>query len=184
MDNLQKEKLYSQIQDEYGMVTYSYTTHLKMAKQLKKDNKRWKCAQILLSAISTSAFIGIFFSNEKWISIVGTLISTALVVINSYLKELDHSGDSKNHLQTSKELWMIKNEYLSLLTDFDMLSMEDIRKIRDDLLQKTGNIYKNELDTDEKAYNEAQKALKDDEEQFFTQEELNKMLPKHLRKDD
>ena len=79
---------------------------------------------------------------------------------------------------------MIKNEYLSLLTDFDMLSMEDIRKIRDDLLQKTSNIYKNELDTDEKAYNEAQKALKDDEEQFFTQEELNKMLPKHLRKDD
>lgn len=184
MDDFEKEKLYSQIQEEYGRVMYSYTTHLKMVKQLVKKNEHWKWAQIILSACSTSAFISIFLSDERWISIVGALISTLLLIINSYLKDIDHSGDSKSHLQTSKELWLIRSRYISLLTDFNSLSAEEIRNMRDDLLIKTHRIYQDELDTNEKAYNAAQKALKQDDEQFFTQDELNKMLPKSLRKGD
>ncbi len=42
MDNFEKEKLYSQIQKEYGGVMYSYTTHLKLAKQLVKKIEHWK----------------------------------------------------------------------------------------------------------------------------------------------
>ena len=38
--------------------------------------------------------------------------------------------------------------------------------------------------TDGKSYAAAQAALKTNEEQFFTQEELNKMLPAHLRKNE
>lgn len=36
--------------------------------------------------------------------------------------------------------------------------------------------------TNSKSYTEAQKALKNEEEQFFTNEELNQMSPSHLRK--
>ncbi len=36
--------------------------------------------------------------------------------------------------------------------------------------------------TSAEAYALAQKALKEDEEQFFSQEELNRMLPEKLRK--
>lgn len=184
MDKIQKEKLYGQIQDEYGKVIYTYTTHLKMAKQLRQKNEKWKWAQIILSAFSTTAFIGIFFSNEKWISIVGTLLSAALFIINSYLKELDHSGDSKSHINTSNELWIVRVMYGSLLTDFDSLSVEEIRQARDDLLLKTSRIYQRALDTNEKAYKKAKKALQKDDEQFFTQEELNKIVSRDLRKGD
>ncbi|ENZ6560176.1 MULTISPECIES: hypothetical protein [Enterococcus] len=38
------------------------------------------------------------------------------------------------------------------------------------------------LKTNSKSYESAQKALKSEEEQFFTEEELDKMLPEHLRK--
>ena len=43
------------------------------------------------------------------------------------------------------------------------------------------DIYKAAPRTNAKAYAAAQKALKEAEELFFTDEELNKMLPKQLR---
>lgn len=68
------------------------------------------------------------------------------------------------------------------MTDFDILSTEDIISTRDTLLQETYEIYKKTPKTNSKSYTEAQEALKNDEEQFFTNEELNQMLPSHLRK--
>ena len=53
---------------------------------------------------------------------------------------------------------------------------------RDKLMSRTAKVYENAPQTDEKAYADAQDALKNKEEQFFTQEELNVMLPAHLRK--
>lgn len=49
-------------------------------------------------------------------------------------------------------------------------------------MNKTHEAYKNAPKTNSKSYESAQKALKSEEEQFFTEEELDKMLPEHLRK--
>lgn len=86
------------------------------------------------------------------------------------------------HIKTMNALWLIREHYVSLLTDFGALSEEDIRQKRDLLLEKTAEIYNVAPLTDEKSYEEAQRALKEQEEQFFTQEELNRILPQHLRR--
>lgn len=88
----------------------------------------------------------------------------------------------KQHILAADELWLIREKYVSLMTDFDILSTEDIISTRDTLLQETYDIYKKTPKTNSKSYTEAQEALKNDEEQFFTNEELNQMLPSHLRK--
>lgn len=53
-----------------------------------------------------------------------------------------------------------------------------------ELLDESSEIYGAAPLTDGKSYAAAQAALKTNEEQFFTQEELNKMLPAHLRKNE
>ena len=53
---------------------------------------------------------------------------------------------------------------------------------RVELLDECSVIYCAAPLTDGKSYAAAQAALKTNEEQFFTQEELNRMLPAHLRK--
>ena len=68
------------------------------------------------------------------------------------------------------------------MTDFEELDDTEIVQRRDDLMLRTSEIYKTAPQTDERAYSEAQNALKNKEEQFFTQEELNVMLPAHLRR--
>ena len=177
-----KEKLYSQVQDEYGKLVYTYTCHFKMADRLKKRNDWIKKGQIILSAISTGGFLGVLISNEMILLWAGGLCSTALLALNTYLKDKDILAEQTDHIKAANALWKVREEYLSLLTDFDVLSEHEIMDARDRLIEKCASIYQTAPITDAKSYTEAQSALKSEEEQFFTQDELNKMLPEHLRK--
>lgn len=91
------------------------------------------------------------------------------------------AGQHYQYENVSDNLWLIREQYLSLLTDFEVLSEEDITAKRDELQKLTFEVYNKSPKTDAKSYAEAQKALKTEEEQFFTPEEIDKMLPAHLR---
>ncbi len=177
-----EEKLYTQIEDAYGKLLYSYTTQIIHAGRLIRKNHGVKLAQIILSAISTGGFIGTIVSSEMVLIWVGGICSTALLVLTSYLKDVDLASTSIKHLETSNQLWSIREEYISLLTDFFNLSIENIVSKRDELQKKTASIYASAPITDSKSYDMAQKALKENEAQYFTREELNNMLPISLRK--
>ena len=177
-----KDKLYSQIQDEYGKVVYTYTCHLKIADRLQKRNTWIKWGQIALSAVSTGGFLGVLISDEQILLWVGGLCSTILLALTSYLKDKDIATEKTDHIKAANCLWKVREEYLSLLTDFDTLTTEEVVLRRNELINKSADVYDTAPITDPQSYAEAQKALKSNEEQFFTQEELNKMLPPHLRK--
>lgn len=179
-----REKLYSQIQEEYGKPVYTYTCHFKMADRLSKRNFWIKWGQIGLSAISTGGFLGVLISNKQILLWAGGLCSTALLALTSYLKDKDISTEKTDHIKTANKLWKVREKYLSLLTDFDEISIEEIVRKRDELLDESSEIYGAAPLTDGKSYAAAQAALKTNEEQFFTQEELNKILPAHLRKNE
>lgn len=177
-----KENMYGQIQEEYGKVVYTYTCHLKAADALKKKNTRMKWAQIVLSAISTGGFLGTLISHEQILLWVGGLCSTGLLIFSAYLKDKDFSEEQKEHLNTASELWLLREKYLSLLTDSEVIDNPELMKRRDKLIEETAKIYKNTPATDAASYQAAQDDLKNKEAQYFSQEELNKMLPIHLRK--
>lgn len=177
-----KEKLYQQIQEQYGKLLYTFTCHLKKAAALKKECNRYKWAQIILSAISTGGFIATVVTDQAKLAWIGGIVSTLLLIINGYLKDKDFAAEQKEHTDTASKLWPIREEYISLMTDFEELPDQTIVSRRDDLMGKTAKIYETAPQTDEKAYAAAQDALKNKQEQFFTQEELNVMLPMHLRR--
>ena len=147
-----------------------------------KKNRRLKWAQFILSALSTGGFIGTIISNQQVLIWVGGLCSTALLVLTAYFKDVDFSALQKSHLDTSNKLWLIREKYISLLTDFDVLSDEEIQLKRDGLQQETSAVYDEAPITTEKSYSIAQDLLKNKEAQYFSRDELNKMLPQHLRK--
>ena len=59
------EALYSQIEDAYGKLLYSYTTQIVEAGRVAKKNRRLKWTQFILSALSTGGFIGTIISNQQ-----------------------------------------------------------------------------------------------------------------------
>lgn len=177
-----EDKLYNQIEDAFGKLVYTYTTQIIHASRLNNRNQWIKWAQIILSAVSTGGFIGTLISNQIVLIWVGGICSTALLVLTSYLKDVDLASTYKKHLEISNQLWSIREEYISLLTDFANLSTDKIVQKRDELQNKTATIYTSAPMTDNKSYAQAQEALKKNEAQFFTRDELNKMLPIDLRK--
>lgn len=176
------EILYAQIEEAYGKVVYTYTTQVVHAGRLYKRYKRLKWAQLILSAFSTGGFIGTVTINQAWLTWIGGICSTILLVLNAYFKDLDMSVIHKKHLDTSNQLWLLRELYLSLLTDFSTLSREEITERRDALQERVAKVYETAPMTDEESYSKAQELLKEKEAQFFTREELNQMLPELLRK--
>lgn len=147
-----------------------------------KLEDRIKVAQIVLSAITTSGFVVAIFSDDNIASILGAIVSLALLILNTYIKNFDLSGIAQEHKKASDLLWKIREEYVSLLTDFEMLDSNDIRNKRDELQERTSEVYSNSPRTDAKSYTAAQKALKTEEEQSFSEEEIDIMLPNSIRR--
>ncbi|MDL2275881.1 SLATT domain-containing protein [Desulfosarcina sp. OttesenSCG-928-G10] len=176
-----KNSLVIQIREAYGRIVYTYTTHLKLMNRLARKNNAIKIWQIILSAISTGGFIGSMITSEFILTCVGGVFSTVLLAMNLFFKDFNLLDEAKQHRTAADELWLIREKYISLLTDACVLNVEDIVLRRDELQNETYNLYKQSPKTDAKSYTAAQKALKKDEEQFFTEEEVDKLLPPHLR---
>lgn len=178
-----RKKLYIQIRESYGRIVYSYTTHLKRSNHLHTNDQCIRVSQIVLSAISTGGFLGaiVSISNQQIFTVIGGLFSTVLLALNLYSKNYSLLEEIKRHQNTAIDLWKIREDYISLLTDFQSLPIETIISKRDALQNTAYEIYKSSPLTDRKSYIETQKALKFEEEQFFTHEEIDKILPTHLR---
>lgn len=175
-------KLESQIREAYGRVTYSQTCHDKFINRIIKLEDKVKVWQIVLSAVTTSGFVVTIFSDDKIASVLGAIVSLVLLILNTYMKNFDFSGMAEEHKKASDLLWKIREEYVSLLTDFEMLDASEIRNKRDELQERTSEVYSNSPRTDAKSYAAAQKALKTEEEQTFSDDEIDIMLPNSIRR--
>ena len=176
-----KEKLLAQVREAYGKVAYSERCHLEQYFSLDILNKRIKYTQIIFSSLSTLGFIGAVIGNETIATWVGGFFAVLLLAINLFYKDFNISHEMSQHRKAADELWLIREKYLSLLTDFDILDDASLIEKRDELQSQTDVIYRNMPKTNSKSFAKAQKALKENEEQFFSDDELNKMLPKTHR---
>ena len=181
--NSQGFKLESQLREAYGKIVYTYTCHNKKATRLLKLNDNIKVWQIVLSALSTGGFITTIIFNDTLVKIIGAVISFLLVIVNSYTKNFNLVGEANEHIKTANLLWKIREEYISLLIDFEILSVEEIMVKRDELRNRTFEVYSSSLSTDKKSYKEAQKSLKTEEEQTFSEKEIDVMLPSSIRRE-
>lgn len=175
--------LRNQIEEAYGKVVYSYTTQIIHAGRLHKRYTVLKWAQFALSAVTTGGFIGSLITNKSLLTWIGGICSASLLVLTAYFKDTELSELHKRHLLTSNKLWLLREQYLSLLTDFPTLSRDEIAIRRDELQVRVAKVYDEAPLTDAKSHSMAQKALKENESQFFSRQELNQMLPETLRKE-
>jgi len=176
--------LEGQLRDCFGRVVYSHKTHEKCADILLTRLSRIKLSQIILSALTTGGFIAAVFGAGEIGALAGILVSTALLVLNSYTKDYDLGELSQKHRQAGADLWIIREKYLALITDLRMgeKPIEALQKERDDLLERLHAVYSGAPSTTNKAYKKAQEALKQLEDMTFSDTEIDAFLPKALKK--
>jgi SMODS and SLOG-associating 2TM effector domain family 4 len=177
--------LESQIRECYGRVVWTHKTQEKCSDILNTRNGWIKLSQIILSAVITTGILVSVFGNQKeWVGILSAIISTVLLILNTYTKKHDLGEIAQKHANCAANLWDIRETYLSLLVDIrsGTINADEIRRKRDKLQNDLLNIYKGSPRSFGKAYNEASKALIEMEEMTFTDPEIDKFLPKDLRK--
>lgn len=172
-----------QIRECYGRAVYSHKTHEKCADILLTRLGRIKLLQIILSAITTGSFLTTIIGSGKEAAIVGVVVSTTLLVLNAYAKNYDLGELAQKHKQAANDIWLIREQYLSLLTDLATSSKaeEEVRAERDRLVVALHAVYAGSPSTTYAAYRRAQESLKHNEEMTFSDEEIDAFLPKQLR---
>jgi hypothetical protein len=176
--------LEGQLRECYGRVVYSNKTHEQCADILLSNQSRTRILQITLSAITTAGCVGAVFGAGTIAAVLGMIVSTALLALNSYTKNYDLGELAQKHKQAANDLWIIRERYLSLLVDLAMRErpLEALQKQRDQLVDQLHTVYSGAPSTTFKAYRKAQDALKQLEDMTFTDAEIDVFLPKELKR--
>ncbi len=176
--------LEGQLRECFGRVVYSHKTHEKCADILQSRLSTIKLWQIILSALTTGGFIAAVFGAGKIGALFGVLVSTALLILNAYTKNYDLGELSQKHRQAGADLWIIREKYLSLITDLRMgeKPIETLQKERDELLEDLHSVYSGAPSTTFQAYRKAQHALKKLEDMTFSEKEIDAFLPRELKR--
>jgi hypothetical protein len=181
-DKVPAKTLEGQLREMYGRAAYTHKTHEKMADGYIERYRFIKNLEIWLSALATGSLLLAVFGDSQIGTIVGAVLSTILLALTLYFKEASLGEQAQKHTVVASQLWGAREALLSLLVDMsDGRPIEEIRQRRDTLNTLLEDIYKAAPRTNTAAYSAAQRALKKDEELFFTDAELDKMLPKQLR---
>lgn len=164
---------------------YSHKTHEKCADLLLSRLSNIKLCQIILSAVTTGGFLAAVFGAGPIGAAAGVVVSTALLVLNAYTKNYDLGELAQKHKQAANDIWLIREKYLSLITDIRLGDKElrDIIKERDTLLEELHAAYNGAPSTTYDAYRKAQQALQQLEDMTFSDKEIDSFLPREMRKE-
>ena len=174
--------LEGQLREMYGRAAYTHKTHEKMADGYIHRYRIIKSVEIWLSALAAGSMLLAVFGDSRPGTIVGAVLSTILLGLTLYFKEASLGEQAQKHTVVASKLWGVREALLSLLVDMnDGRPIEEVRQRRDELNEMLEDIYKGAPRTNNTAYAAAQKALKHNEELFFADSELDRMLPKRLR---
>ena len=104
-------------------------------------------------------------------------------VLNAYTKNWDLGQLAQKHRQAANDIWLIREKYLSLLTNLASgTPIDSVREERDKLLLELHAVYVGSPSTTYNAYEKAQQALQRHQDMTFTDQEIDAFLPKELRR--
>lgn len=179
-----RQILEAQLRESFGRVVYTHKTQEKCADILLQCQSRIKWVQIILLAILTGGFISVFFDAGTIGSIIGSAVAAILLAVNLYTKSHDLGEIAQRHRHAAIDIWLIREKYLSLITDLRIgdTPIEVLQRERNLLLSELHSIYSGSPGTWSGAYKQAQSALKRDDEMTFSDEEIDALLPVDLRR--
>lgn len=183
------EILIAQLRESFGHIVYSHKTHEKMADIYHCVDKWIKRCQLILSVVVTSGIIAtigfeICGQDNMWIKIISAIISFVLVLLTTFVRNSNYAQLTQQHKEIAADLWLLREKYLCLYADYaaGLATEQETIKRRDKINDELSAIYKNAPRTTNRAYNKAKKALKENDEMTFSDEELDVFLPEVLRK--
>lgn len=174
-------RLKCQVEEAYGKVLYTYQTQQEAASLRINVQRRATMAQIILTSLISVGIVGAFLPQSRIAVCLSAVLGFASLCLNIYMRSARNEENATAHIKTADQLWVLVQDYISLLVDFDSIDVDEIKGKRKDLQLRTAEIYSQAPRTSDRAYKHAQKALKKEEKQSFSEGECEELLPVVLR---
>lgn len=177
-----RARLKGQLEEAYAKVLYTYQTQQEAANLKIALQSRVSMAQIILTSLISVGIVGVFFPQSKIAICSSAVLGVASLCLNIYTRSARNEEVANAHINTADQLWIIMQDYVSLLIDFDDIDIDEIKRLRKDLQSRTAEVNSQAPRTNGRAYKTARKAIKEEEVQSFHKGECEELLPVALRK--
>lgn len=170
------------IRESFGRVVYSHKTYEKDSEIQGENARCFKWLNLVVLILGSSGLLSTLITNEKSLLIIGAVLTFIGLGLAVFQMSFNPEEKAYKYKQTAHQLWQVREKYTCLIADImnSKIATDDAAKRRDQLLCDLDLIYKNGLPTTSKAYMKASEGLKKNEEFTFSDEEINKFLPKDL----
>lgn len=172
------------VRETFGKVVYTHKTYEKASDICFCYSKWIKIANVIFLVLTSGTAIGSFLTGTNYLTCISVLSTLSLFFI-VYQFNFDFGRLGQDYKYTAKKLWFVREKYQNLIADIlnERYEPHEIPVKRDSLLNELNQILENSISTNSKAYKEAQKALKQNEEMTFNDAEIDMFLPHDLRKE-
>lgn len=174
------------IRESFGRTVYSHKTYEKEF-EIQECKANWfKWINIITLAIGSSTLLGTIVTDQRGLLITAAIFTAFGLALAIFQLSFNPEEKAYKYKQSANQLWQIREKYTCLIADImnNKVADQEIISKRDQLLKELDLVYKNSLPTSAKAYGNASKALKEQEEFTFSNSEINKFLPKDLWLED
>lgn len=177
------DALVASIRESFGRVVYTHKTHEKTIDILNRRSALLRWVQVVLIALAAGGAISVLLGTGFWFRLATAVLASVATVVTIYQMSFDPDRALHEHRKCAQQLWYIREQYINLLADLGDRVVDDAeaRRRRDLLAVELKEIYHDAPVTSPQAYAAAQAALKVSEEMTFTDEEIDRFLPKPLK---
>ena len=139
---------------------------------------------IIASALTSAGILAVIFADGIWLKVGSAILSFAVTAISSFFKTVNLSSLEKENIKSANELWAIRSRLLILLIEIGVgekeyrVLMTEYEAIQEDLKI----VYSEAPTTTKRAVKLAQKALKKQKDDTYSDEEIDSFLPPLYRK--
>lgn len=167
------------LRKRYVSVVWSHKIHEKQADLLNLRHMQIQKANIFLSAVASTGIIALLFVNYYWITVGTSLLSIIVTCLSSLLFLTDYRYLVDKHKISAQKLLSVRNEIEVMIAEVmtsNIPNSEILNKLS--LIDsKLSCIYEEAPLTTDKAVSLARQALKISQDNTFTEDEINMLLP-------
>jgi hypothetical protein len=168
----------------FGHVVHSYQAHTELANRFAR---RVRALQLLLAAImalAASAAVAAASGGPGPFALIAATSACVALALFIVQIALNLEPAILAHRSAAVRIWLVREKYRALLSDLNDGHVDpvEVRARRDGLITELHAIYENVPPTDQKAFDRARKALAASGAQTLGDDEVDRFLPKALRK--
>lgn len=174
--------LLDEVRQTFASVVWTHKIQEKQADIYAIQYKWLETINVIAAAATSCGIITTIFIDKMVAKIITACLSFCALAITAYFKSFDLKNMENRHRIAANEFVVIRDHLLHIITELHMhKDIDEITEKYEEVIKDLDDAFLNAPSTTTKAAHIAAKALNENNEYTYTDEEIDHFLPSHLR---